>query len=157
MNDCLCLCCIMYVDHKTFLSNKNTEHCPTCLVLEVHGVLVDDALGDVVEAGGLDPVQRLRLVRAEVERHLGRHHGQARQHQQQGCHRRHPEAPPSPSLSTCPLSPPHLHRDDRRCVPAPPLFQHNQELFLSCSNTAPNTMQTLSSLRTRGQGSVLSK
>ena len=40
-------------------------------MLEVHGVFVDDSLRDVVEARGLDTVQSLRLVRAEVERHLG--------------------------------------------------------------------------------------
>ena len=36
-------------------------------MLEVHGVLVDHSLCDVVEARGLDPVQSLCLVRAEVE------------------------------------------------------------------------------------------
>ena len=49
------------------------------LVLEVHGVLVDDALPDVVEAIlGVYPVQGLGLVTAEEQRHLGR--GQAHHH-----------------------------------------------------------------------------
>ena len=42
------------------------------LMLEVHGVFVDDSLCDVVEARGLDTVQSLRLIRAEVEGDLGR-------------------------------------------------------------------------------------
>ena len=45
-------------------------------MLKVHGILVDDALPDVVEAVlGVYPVQGLGLVTAEEQRHLGR--GQA--------------------------------------------------------------------------------
>ena len=40
-------------------------------MLEVHGVLVDDPLPHVVEPVSLDPVEGLRLVRAEVEGNLG--------------------------------------------------------------------------------------
>ena len=42
------------------------------LMLEAHGVLVDHALRDVIQARGLDSVQSLCLVRAEVEGDLAR-------------------------------------------------------------------------------------
>ena len=48
-------------------------------MLEVHGIFVDDPLRDVVEARGLDAVQGLRLVWAEVERDLGRAKREERQ------------------------------------------------------------------------------
>ena len=50
-------------------------------MLKIHGVFVDDSLPDVVEAVlGVDPIQGLGLVRAEVEGHLGG--GQGQQHRE---------------------------------------------------------------------------
>ena len=40
------------------------------LVLEGDGVLVDHPVPDIVDPVGLDPVQSLRLVGAEIEAHL---------------------------------------------------------------------------------------
>ena len=55
---------------KTVFSHRDYES-ELHLVLEVHGVLVDDPLPHVVEPVCLDPVEGLRLVRAEVEGDLG--------------------------------------------------------------------------------------
>ncbi len=51
-------------------------------MLEGHGVLIDHAVPDVVEPVRLDPVELLRLVRAEVQGHLP-HTAPHHSHQQQ--------------------------------------------------------------------------
>ena len=54
-------------------------------MLEVHGVLVDDALPDVVEAVlGVYPVQGLGLVTAQEQGDLGRGQAHHDHHHQQG-------------------------------------------------------------------------